>query len=108
MFCPKCKTMMIPKTEKDGKYYVCRNEDCGYKEPIKGIETIASSRPEGGDIAIVSGDVVTQPKTRDVRCPYCGYAEATYTIQQTRSADEPPTTIYRCCNPKCYKTWREY
>ena len=61
--------MMIPKTEKDGKYYVCRNEECGHKEPIKGIETIASSRPEGGDIAIVSGDVTHTAQDKGHKVP---------------------------------------
>jgi len=98
--------MMIPKNEKDGKYYVCRNEDCGYKELIKGKETIESNTPNGGEIAIVGEEVTTLPKSKDVVCEKCGYTEAYYYIQQTRSADEPPTTFYRCC--KCNHSWRQY
>jgi len=106
LFCPKCKTMMIPKNEKDGKYYVCRNDECGYKEPIKGKDVIESSTPDGEDIAIVGGDLAVLPKSKDVVCEKCGYTEAYYYRQQTRSADEPTTTIYRCC--KCNHSWREY
>ena len=91
--------MMFPK---DGKY-VCRN--CEYEEEIKGSNTIKSSTPNGEDVAIVGEEVVTLPKTR-VICPECGNTEAYYTIRQTRSADEPSTTFYRCC--KCNHSWREY
>ncbi len=94
---------MFPK---DGKF-VCRKDGCGYEEEIKGSTTIksSSSAPTGGDIAIVSDEVVALPKTR-VICPECGHTEAYYNIRQTRSADEPSTTFYRCC--KCNHSWREY
>ena len=103
MFCPKCGSMMFPK---DGKY-VCRKEECGYVEDIKSSATIKSNTPNGEDIAIVgdSDEAATLPKTR-VICEKCGHNEAYYTIRQTRSADEPSTTFYRCC--KCNHSWREY
>lgn len=99
MFCAKCGSMMFPK---DGKY-VCRN--CEYEEEIKQPESIKSSSPVGESVAIVGEETVTLPKTH-VICPECGHNEAYYSIKQTRSADEPSTTIYRCC--KCKASWREY
>lgn len=91
--------MMFPK---DGKY-VCRS--CEYEEEIKGSKTIKSNTPDGNDIAIVSDNAVTLPKEH-INCPKCGHPEAYYNIRQTRSADEPSTTFYRCC--KCSYSWREY
>ena len=101
MFCSKCGSMMFPK---DGKY-VCKNSDCGYEEDIKKPETFKSSTPVGGDVAVVGGEDIVLPKTR-VICPNCSNTEAYYDIRQTRSADEPSTTFYRCC--KCNHAWREY
>ena len=109
MFCEKCGSMMFPK---DGKY-ICRNPDCKNEKEI-GAKTDAEKQtqriidgPTGGDVALIDSDTesVTLPKAR-VICPSCGNTEAYYTIMQTRSADEPPTTQYRCC--KCSNSWREY
>jgi len=41
-----------------------------------------------------------------VRCSKCGHNEVFAWQIQTRAADEPPTTFYRCT--KCGHTWREY
>lgn len=83
--------------------YVCRN--CGYEEEIKKPEFFKSNTPTGEEIAIVGEEVATLPKTRII-CPECNNTEAYYIIRQTRSADEPSTTFYRCC--KCNHSWREY
>ena len=94
--------MIFPK---DGKY-VCKK--CGYEGEItrtKGNTVRTNNTPAGNDIAVVSDDAVTLPKTH-INCPECGHPEAYYNIRQTRSADEPSTTFYRCC--KCNHSWREY
>lgn len=101
MFCLKCGSMMFPR---DGRY-VCKNPDCGYEEEIRKTESFKSNTPNGEEIAVVGEEIVTLPKTR-VICPECGNTEAYYIIRQTRSADEPSTTFYRCC--KCNHSWREY
>ena len=97
--------MMFPK---DGKYY-CRNPDCKNEKEIaaKTENQRIVDGPTGEEVAIINSEdeTVTLPKTR-VICPKCGNTEAYYTIMQTRSADEPPTTQYRCC--KCSHSWREY
>ena len=41
-----------------------------------------------------------------ITCPKCGNTKAYWWMQQTRSADEPPTLFYKCT--KCGYTWREY
>ena len=94
---------MFPK---DGKY-VCRNPDCKFEVEIKENTVIESNKPAGEEVPIIDSETesVTLPKTR-VICPKCSNNEAYYTIMQTRSADEPPTTQYRCC--KCSYSWREY
>lgn len=43
----------------------------------------------------------------DAVCPKCGHGRAFFMQLQTRSADEPMTTFYRCCNHKCAHNWRD-
>jgi len=50
-------------------------------------------------------DLSELPKTKIV-CPRCENTEAYWWIQQTRGADEPPTTFYRCT--RCGYSWRAY
>lgn len=41
------------------------------------------------------------------RCPKCSHPRAYFMQIQTRSADEPMTTFYKCCNPECSHRWRD-
>lgn len=43
----------------------------------------------------------------DAECPTCGHKRAYFMQIQTRSADEPMTTFYKCCNHECNHTWRD-
>ena len=93
--------MMFPR---DGKF-VCNS--CGSIQDIGGAEsTVIRTSSKNKEMKIISDeDVNTLPKTR-ILCPECGHTEATFTIRQTRAADEPETRIYRCT--KCNHSWREY
>lgn len=42
-----------------------------------------------------------------VTCPQCSYGQAYFMQIQIRSADEPMTTFYKCCNPDCAFNWKE-
>ncbi|MEM0142231.1 MAG: zinc ribbon domain-containing protein [Candidatus Rehaiarchaeum fermentans] len=42
----------------------------------------------------------------EIECPKCGQKKIVSWMEQTRSADEPPTRFYKCAN--CGYTWREY
>ncbi|XP_011313727.1 DNA-directed RNA polymerase III subunit RPC10 [Fopius arisanus] len=41
------------------------------------------------------------------RCPKCCHPRAYFMQIQTRSADEPMTIFYKCCNSSCGHNWRE-
>ncbi len=106
-FCPKCGTLM--KVEKKTKltYFVCPS--CGKRKVLKkGKVTISGSLPEKKkDIVVLKkGDeAIDLPKTKAM-CPECDHREAYWWMQQTRSADEPPTIFYKCT--KCGHSWRSY
>lgn len=43
----------------------------------------------------------------DAVCPTCSNGRAYFMQMQTRSADEPMTTFYKCCNQLCGHNWRD-
>lgn len=43
----------------------------------------------------------------DVICPACSNGKAYFMQMQIRSADEPMTTFYKCCNNLCAHNWRD-
>jgi len=104
-FCPKCGSIMIVKEQKGKKLLVCRK--CGYKlkaaKKITIKETIEKKPMDSVVMIEKQGEAL--PKVKQI-CPKCGNKEAYWWVQQTRSADEAPTTFYRCT--KCGHTWREY
>ena len=43
----------------------------------------------------------------DAVCPRCEHGRAFFMQIQTRSADEPMTTFYKCCKPACGHRWKD-
>lgn len=41
-------------------------------------------------------------------CPKCEHPRAYFMQIQTRSADEPMTTFYKCCSLQCGHRWRDW
>ncbi|WFO75911.1 transcription factor S [Desulfurococcaceae archaeon MEX13E-LK6-19] len=112
-FCPKCRSIMVPKREEGKVVFVCPR--CGYKlEPTSKTEltmykkrdVIEHTEKEKTIVISKEEEVKGLPVTRDVVCPKCGNREAYYWFLQTRAADEPPTRFFRCT--KCGYVWREY
>jgi DNA-directed RNA polymerase subunit M len=104
-FCPKCGIVLVSKKENEKANLVCRK--CGHKvkdyKPIEIKEDIKENPMN--DVILMNEKKETLPKT-EVICPKCNNKEATWWMQQTRSADEPPTLFFRCT--KCQHSWREY
>ncbi len=106
-FCPKCGSLMVVKRKRTRSFLVCPK--CGKERPIKKEkilirETLHSKKKEV--IVMKKGaESMELPKTKII-CPKCENPEAYWWMQQTRSADEPPTIFYRCT--KCSYSWRSY
>ena len=105
-FCEKCGNLLIAKGSGKRVSYVCRM--CGKKAKRTDKLTISETMHESkkGVIIMEKGEGIEEfPKT-SIMCPTCEHMEAYWWMQQTRSADEPPTLFYRCV--KCGHSWRSY
>ena len=108
-FCPRCGAIM----RYDVRKKILKCPKCGYEEaPNRSFvlsRTITHSEKEKL-VIIESGKTGVPPNAvllkGQVRCPKCDSDEVYAWQMQTRAADEPPTTFYKCA--KCGHTWREY
>jgi len=96
-FCPKCKSIMMPKK----KQYVC---GCGHKEEAEAV-IITEAASERKEVVVVENEISVNVII-DAECSKCGNWKAEYWEIQTRSADEPATRFHKCT--KCGHVWREY
>ncbi|KAB0379244.1 hypothetical protein FD755_007028 [Muntiacus reevesi] len=81
LFCPGCGNGLIVEEGQRCHRFACNT--CPYYPKLKEV------------------DDVLEP------CPKCEHPRA-YSMQlQTRSADEPMTTFYKCCNAQCGHCWRD-
>ena len=106
-FCEKCGNLLIVKRGRKSVHLVCRK--CGRQYKTKGEKiTIAETMHEKKKGVVVMGkdEGVAELPTTKIMCPKCENMEAHWWMQQTRTADEPPTLFYRC--KKCGYSWRSY
>lgn len=98
---------MVVKKKRTRSFLSCPK--CGKERPLKKEkltirEVIHSNKKE---VVVMGKDAesIELPKTKII-CPKCEHSHAYWWMQQTRSADEPPTLFYRCV--KCQYSWRSY
>ncbi|MBI2971896.1 MAG: transcription factor S [Candidatus Aenigmarchaeota archaeon] len=103
-FCKKCGSIMIPEKRRKNTFLKCRS--CGYEiqKNIHGLRIVEEKKAPKG-IVVLEKDETILPVT-DKACEKCDNPKAHWWLQQTRSADEPPTQFFRCT--KCRHVWREY
>lgn len=112
MFCPRCGSIMNYST----KARVWKCSKCGYEQATNssGKQVVLSKvikHNEKEKLIVIDEHKMSVPPTAtlvkdQVRCPKCEHNEVYAWQIQTRAADEPSTTFYRCA--KCGYTWREY
>ena len=108
-FCTKCGNLMISERKGGKLAYVCRK--CGHVSKEKRVvSTNISEKIKIKDVKIPvfseEDNLKQYPVDKKIVCMQCGNHGAYWFMQQTRSADEPPT-MFLCCT-KCKRKWREY
>ncbi|XP_020276153.1 DNA-directed RNA polymerase III subunit RPC10-like isoform X2 [Asparagus officinalis] len=79
--------------------YVCSNES-------KIVRKVKLKKKDVDPIIRWEESMQSLPKGQ-ATCAKCGNNEAYFYQMQIRSADEPMTTFYTCCNEGCKHEWRE-
>ncbi|KAK3819353.1 MAG: hypothetical protein JOS17DRAFT_756266 [Linnemannia elongata] len=104
-FCPACSNLLLVQSDGTQRLYC---QTCPYIYPI--VKTIVQRKTLdrkqvddvlGGDEAWANVDQTEES------CPRCEHDRAYYMQIQTRSADEPMTTFYKCTELKCGWQWKE-
>ncbi|BES97909.1 Hypothetical protein NTJ_10724 [Nesidiocoris tenuis] len=106
LFCPTCSSVLIVEEYSGHLRQKCRN--CPYNFNISKRST-KKSFPKLKEIDDVLGGAAAWENVdaTDEKCPVCEHPRAYFMQIQTRSADEPMTTFYKCCNQTCGHLWRE-
>jgi DNA-directed RNA polymerase subunit M len=103
MFCPKCGSILMPKTKNNKRVIEC---SCGYKEKdLSKFKKITEIVKPGKSIEVIEEEIEILPLT-DETCSKCGNLKAYYWTVQTRAGDEPETKFLKC--EKCKHIWRDY
>ncbi|XP_013925728.1 PREDICTED: DNA-directed RNA polymerase III subunit RPC10 [Thamnophis sirtalis] len=106
LFCPACGNVLVAEEGARCHRFACTT--CPY---VRNVTRKVTSRryPKlkevddvlGGAAAWENVDSTAEP------CPKCGHPRAYFMQLQTRSADEPMTTFYKCCSAPCGHRWRD-
>lgn len=107
VFCDRCGNLMLVEKRRKHAFLVCRK--CGKTARMKGEKVVITElmvEPKKRIVVMGKNEGIAEfPKTK-ILCPKCSNMEAFWWMQQTRSADEPPTLFYKCS--KCGHAWRSY
>jgi DNA-directed RNA polymerase subunit M len=103
MFCPKCKSILLPKKKGTKVQLVCSG--CGYTSGEGKAVISEKVHHDHKEMEIIRSDTEVLPTT-DVICPKCGNKKAYYWFLQTRASDEPETQFLKCT--ECKHQWRVY
>ena len=106
LFCPICGNLL--SVEEGTRCYKFACPTCPY---INNITQKVSSKtyPKLKAVDDVLGGRAAWENvdSTEETCPKCEHKRAYFMQIQTRSADEPMTVFYKCCNPVCGHRWRE-
>lgn len=79
---------------------------CSYQYALTGTISRGSTlRKKQVEPILGSKESLAGADTTEKICPRCGHNKAYWVQVQIRSADEPMTEFYRCC--QCDHQWRE-
>ena len=106
MFCPTCANILIIEEGRDCYRFACAT--CPY---VHNVRRKLGSRtyPKLKEVDDVLGGAAAWENVDSTAetCPECRHGRAYFMQIQTRSADEPMTTFYKCCNPSCGHRWKD-
>jgi len=106
MFCPTCANILQVEEGPNCLRFSCST--CPYIHNI-GKRIGSRTYPKLKQVDDVLGGSAAWENVdhTEATCPLCSHAKAFFMQIQTRSADEPMTTFYKCCKQECGHRWRD-
>ncbi|KAL5275311.1 POLR3K family protein [Megaselia abdita] len=106
VFCPQCGNILLIEEGNSGLRFSCAT--CPYIFNIKQkITTKIYPKLKEVDHVMGGSAAWENVDSTEAECPECSHKRAYFMQIQTRSADEPMTTFYKCCNQICGHNWRD-
>jgi len=107
LFCPTCANILEVEEGRSASYrFSCST--CPYVYNItKRISNRTYTTLKEVDDVLGGAAAWENVDSTEEKCPKCSHLRAYFMQIQTRSADEPMTTFYKCCSPDCGHRWRE-
>ena len=103
-FCPICSNLLLIEDGHKGMRFCCPT--CPYKYNLDKTFTSKVKLKKKVLDDVLGGDEAWKNVDRAMaRCPFCANDQAYFQLRQIRSADEPSTIFYKCCN--CMKQWND-
>jgi len=109
-FCPECSNLLRKELLDGHPSLACK---CGYHQDIKVDDVEVKNNIQKKKEALANNLIIVSEEDKIAvhpivpkDCPKCANGEAEAWQEQTRSADEPSTSFFRCT--KCKFTFREY
>uniref|UniRef100_A0A8D0ETR2 DNA-directed RNA polymerase subunit n=1 Tax=Strix occidentalis caurina TaxID=311401 RepID=A0A8D0ETR2_STROC len=101
LFCPACGNVLVAEEGPRCHRFACTT--CPYVRNV--TRKVGPGRGPGRGV----GPRLASPHRASPAepCPKCEHPRAYFMQIQTRSADEPMTTFYKCCNAQCGHRWRD-
>mmetsp|Transcript_4991 Transcript_4991/g.14599 ORF Transcript_4991/g.14599 Transcript_4991/m.14599 type:complete len:110 (-) Transcript_4991:46-375(-) len=104
-FCPTCANLLVIDVGRQSTVaFRCRT--CPYILRVEDKLTAKHPIPRKEVDDVLGGSEAWKDVDQtDAQCPSCGNNRAYFRQMQTRAADEPMTTFYRCVS--CARNWKE-
>ncbi|XP_071141391.1 DNA-directed RNA polymerase III subunit RPC10-like [Mytilus edulis] len=106
LFCPTCANILVVEEGQNCYRFACNT--CPYIQNInRKIGNRKYPKLKEVDDVLGGSSAWENVDSTDVTCPKCENKRAFFMQIQTRSADEPMTTFYKCCSMACSHQWRD-
>ncbi|KAL7753410.1 RNA polymerase III C11 subunit [Sorochytrium milnesiophthora] len=106
IFCPSCGNMLLIHNNADEQRFFCQS--CPYIYPItQAMRTRTPMKRKEVDDVLGGEKAWQNVDSIEATCPKCDHPRAYFMQIQIRSADEPMSIFYKCCNHDCGYRWKE-
>jgi DNA-directed RNA polymerase III subunit RPC11 len=105
-FCPNCANVLVIEEGASCFRFACNT--CPFIQNISGKMTSRKyCKLKEIDDVLGGAAAWENVNSTEETCPKCGNSRAYFMQIQTRSADEPMTNFFKCCNHQCGHRWRD-